>query len=96
MPENQIVLSSQEQTLLEALLNQKISINHSCGGYGSCGTCLVNIRGTSQRLPDRNEVESEMAIDRSFKDYERLSCQLEEFGDLIIEIANRDRLNDSI
>ena len=63
-----------EKSLLQLALYNNIEINHSCGGYGTCGTCRVFIDNHHQ-LPDRNPIEQEMASDRGFEDNERLSCQ---------------------
>lgn len=86
LPENMIVLSSQGESLLQALLNNKISVNHSCEGNGSCGTCLIRVLSASPELASRTEIEAEMALDRGFKSHERLSCQIDQFQDLVIEI----------
>ena len=66
---------SHEQTLLEALLNQKIPIAHSCGGNGTCGTCLCTI-DSKYELPEKDDLEKEMSEDRGFHKNERLACQI--------------------
>jgi len=59
---------------LELAIDKKIDLNHSCGGYGTCGTCRV-IVDNHVDLPARNEIELEMANDRGFSPNERLACQ---------------------
>lgn len=73
--ENQIVQASQGSSTLEALLEANFPIDHSCGGHGTCGTCRVIVRKKLGDLGPRNELESEMATDRSFTEEERLCCQ---------------------
>jgi len=66
-------------TVLEAALKNKIELNHSCGGMGTCGTCRVRILSSLESLgplEPRNEIEIEMANDRGFAENERLACQL--------------------
>lgn len=63
-------------TVLEAALKNKIELDHSCGGMGTCGTCRVWIISSLEPLEPRNEIEIEMANDRGFAEDERLACQL--------------------
>lgn len=70
-----IVNASQGQTILEAVSKQGLELDHSCGGMGTCGTCRVWIDSSLGVLLPRNEVESEMALERGFQSNERLACQ---------------------
>lgn len=63
--------------LLEVCLKNKIPISHSCEGMASCGTCRVIITQGEEKLPERSDLEKEMAQDRKFNFQERLACQLE-------------------
>lgn len=74
--DGKIVRASHGSLLLHTLLDHQISINHSCGGHGTCGTCRVFVEST-EPLPERDFIEAEMAGERSFSAKERLSCQLE-------------------
>jgi 2Fe-2S ferredoxin len=82
-----------DQAVLDVALAAKISIAHSCGGMGSCGTCLLRVRSNLSDLPPRNELESEMAHDRGFSPDERLACQLEAFDGLEVLVVNSDELD---
>lgn len=64
-----------EENLLQLCLTHKIDISHECEGMASCGTCRVIIVEGIENLPERNELETEMAEDRIFKPEERLACQ---------------------
>ena len=66
-----------KETLLDSLLAAGIPIEHSCGGNGTCTTCLVRVESWSQPAPQRNELEQERTEERNFSPNERLSCQLE-------------------
>ncbi|CAN5607393.1 hypothetical protein BH10BDE1_BH10BDE1_21250 [soil metagenome] len=65
------------KTLLELAVDKSVDLPHSCGGMGSCGTCRVRLTVIEGDVPERNEIETEMANERGFADDERLSCQLE-------------------
>lgn len=64
------------QSVLQTLLDHKIDIDHSCGGFATCGTCRVIVEKDVQNLPPRNDVEASFAEDRDFLPEERLACQL--------------------
>jgi ferredoxin, 2Fe-2S len=76
------------ESVLEVALRNGIDIGHSCGGMGSCTTCRVFVVGTSEPLPPRNEVESEMVEGRGFAANERLSCQLPPLAGLVVRVPD--------
>ncbi|WP_413585778.1 2Fe-2S iron-sulfur cluster-binding protein [Bdellovibrio sp. HCB274] len=87
LPDNRIVLVSQkDQSVLDIAVRESLPLNHTCGGFGTCGTCRIFVREGLENLPPRNEVEMEMAGDRGFADYERLACQTEPIDGLVCEI----------
>ncbi|UOF00474.1 2Fe-2S iron-sulfur cluster-binding protein [Bdellovibrio reynosensis] len=87
LPDHHDVLVSQkDQSVLDVALRLKIPLNHTCGGNGTCGTCLVHIVNGIESLEPRTEIESEMAEDRKFPDHERLACQLKPHDHLVVEI----------
>lgn len=71
-----VVGASRGQTVLDAVLESRLEIDHSCGGNATCGTCRVFVVRGSERLPDRNEIEKEFANDRGMAANERLCCQM--------------------
>lgn len=72
------------ETVQKALLRHKVDIGSSCGGLGTCTTCLVKVASDLSLLPSRNELEVERALERDFADNERLSCQIYPHQDLKI------------
>jgi 2Fe-2S ferredoxin len=93
LPSKAVVEASHDETLLEAGLREEVEIPHSCGGNGTCGTCRVWVVQGLELLPERNEVETEMAQDRQFDLHERLCCQNYPVPGLVVEIP-RDDLED--
>lgn len=74
------------QSVLEVALKNGIEIQHSCGAMGSCTTCRVIVIESPLPLPERNELEQDIADMRSFSAEERLSCQLPPVDGLVLRI----------
>ena len=70
------VLAEEELSLLANLLKNNIEIDHSCGGFGTCGTCCIQVLEGSNHISEMNEIEAEMKSDRGMCENERLSCQV--------------------
>ena len=75
-----------EDSVLEVALKNGLDIPHSCGAMGSCTTCRVIVEGQKGPLPERTELEQDIADMRSFSDQERLSCQLPPMDGLVLRI----------
>ena len=74
--------------LLELLNAQKVGINQSCGGFGTCTTCRVLVNQTDSPIHKMNETESERSVERNFEPDERLACQIEIIDNLAITIPS--------
>ena len=85
LSEDKSVVVSQGCTILSAAISNKILLDHSCGGNGSCGTCRVLIESGETNLSERNEVEQEFALERGFQNNERLACQAEVYGSVSVK-----------
>lgn len=79
-----VPVSQLDQSVLEVALRMGIPLDHACGGSGTCGTCLVHIVKGPGNLEQRNQLESEMAMDRGFRDEERLACQMKPINGLVL------------
>lgn len=90
LPGEQNVDASHGETILAAGLRGKVQIPHSCGGNGTCGTCRVWVIEGLDQLPQRNEVEQEMADDRMFSENERLCCQNYAVSGLVLKIPQEN------
>ena len=77
--------SQMRGSILETALALGVSIDHSCGGFGTCGTCRVFVKmSEGEGLPCREDLEREMAEDRGFAKEERLACQTPALAGMLI------------
>jgi len=79
---------TREDSVLEVALKNGLEIPHSCGAMGSCTTCRVIVVAATGPLPERNELEQDIADMRGFKPEERLSCQLPPMDGLVLRIPD--------
>ena len=90
LPTGKVVqVSQKDETLLQVAIRNSLPLNHTCGGFGTCGTCRVLVEEGLESLPDRNEVESEIAHERGFSEKERLACQCPPIENLVLVIPTQ-------
>ncbi len=65
-----------EESLLDVLRREKVSIRSSCGGYASCGDCVVKVREGSENLEKPNFDEKKLLGNVFHITKERLACQM--------------------
>ena len=70
------IQAGSQSSLLQLALDHKLQIEHSCGGFATCGTCRVYVEKSVEKVSPPEGLELEMAMDRGFGGNERLSCQL--------------------
>lgn len=91
LPENiDVSVSQKDHSVLDVAIRARIPLNHTCGGNATCGTCRVVVVQGLDKLPERNELEQEMAEDRGFQAFERLACQIEPVDGLTVEIPESE------
>ena len=78
------------QTVLEVALNNKIDIDHNCGGICSCSTCHIYITKGNHHIESKSRKEQHY-IDRlkNANEFSRLGCQcllLDGKGDIEVVI----------
>jgi 2Fe-2S ferredoxin len=78
-----IPIHAKHTCVLDALLEAKVLIDHSCGGMGTCGTCRVNLDPKSIQ-PAPTEGELAFRGERPLRLEERLTCQLACSDQLIV------------
>ena len=75
-------------TLCDALLDNKVEIEHACGKVGACTTCHVIVREGFDSLNPSTDKEEDM-LDRAWglEAHSRLSCQaIIDHAELLIDI----------
>lgn len=66
------VYLSKGQNLLEALVNNKLSISGDCGGMGTCGKCIIRVmEGKLDVTLQDKEIISDMDLSKGY----RLACR---------------------
>jgi 2Fe-2S ferredoxin len=78
--------ASENQTILQSLLDAKIKLDHVCGGNATCGTCRFYLVQGNVTAPTK--LEKEMIEDRNMRSNERLSCQTKPKIDLVLKIPS--------
>jgi len=63
-----------DQTVLQAALNNGVHIEHTCNGQGTCGRCKVRILGDENQTP--TESEKQLLSEHDLKMGYRLACQV--------------------
>lgn len=80
-------------TLVEAAGQAGIILNTPCGGRGTCGKCVVQVKGS---VPEPKSVERER-FDRAQLDHGfRLACQLEVEGDMVVSVPEETRFFEQV
>lgn len=80
------IVGNPNKPLLEILNDLNVPIDQSCGGNGTCGTCLYRVKNGFELISEMQSIESEMAADRNFLKEERLACQSYVLGNIQIQI----------
>ncbi|ACF14645.1 ferredoxin [Chloroherpeton thalassium ATCC 35110] len=90
-PNNPKVLSVLEgTTILEAMQENAIHLQHNCGGVCACSTCHVIIKEGMENLPEMTDEEEEQldeAVGLTLTS--RLGCQCKIYGDITVVIPDQ-------
>lgn len=84
------VLVNKGDTVLDAALDNNISLHHNCGAVCACSTCHVYINAGMDTLPEITDKEEDF-IDRAVnpKINSRLACQCIIRGDVSVTIPDQ-------
>ena len=93
-PHGREIRISKGTTILDASRENGIHHVSTCGGKGRCSTCRVRILSDVSSLPERNQIEADIATKLSLKKDVRLACQLRPTEHIEIrQLVNTDNLS---
>ena len=79
-------------SILDAALDFKVPIYHTCGGNASCSTCRVIILKGQENISSPDDVELQVLDAFDLEDPYRLGCQTHILqGEVEVEIPDRTR-----
>lgn len=79
------------EKLLDILLSETDWM-HACGAKGRCTTCKARILSGMEHLSERTFSETQYLKLNKLRDDERLTCQVEVKGDVVIEVPRETQL----
>lgn len=92
LPEKQVLDISEKKNLKNELEAKGIAIRSSCGGFGTCGECIVTIaKGMDQCSPPTYQ-EIKLLGNIFHLTNERLSCQLKVQGNIELDLSKQRTL----
>ncbi|HOT36365.1 MAG TPA: 2Fe-2S iron-sulfur cluster-binding protein [Candidatus Latescibacteria bacterium] len=76
LPADVTVEVSEGTSILDAALDNGISLTHNCGGVGACSTCHVIIRDGEDSLSEITQAEDDrLSMAEGLTLHSRLACQ---------------------
>ncbi len=79
-------------SILEAAMDHKVPIYHTCGGNASCSTCRVLVLKGADNLSPVEEAEAQVLDSFDLKPPHRLGCQAVVLGgEVEVEIPDRTK-----
>jgi ferredoxin len=82
--------ANSEDTILQTLKKNNLSIKSSCGGCASCGTCVVKIISGEDHITPMESSEITLLGNIFHLTKERLACQTKMTGDIVIDISEHN------
>jgi 2Fe-2S ferredoxin len=85
-------IAPQSRSILAALQSERVDWMHACGGKGRCTTCkLIVVQGQAE-LSEKTAAEVRYAEEGKLFANERLACQVQAFGDLVVRVPEEGKL----
>ncbi len=84
--------NTKTKKLLEILQENQIDWMQACGGKGRCTTCKAIIHEGFENFSPLSPFEERCRENNAIKENERLSCQAEVTGDVIISVPEQYKL----
>ena len=84
-----ISINDNNKNILEALIENKIYINNSCNGKGTCGKCKIKI--LKGKISNITETEKSFLTKNEIDNNIRLACMTRAISDIEIEIVEKEK-----
>lgn len=79
------------ERLLDILLSET-DYMHACGGKGKCTSCKAKIISGMDQITERTVSEEQYLKLNKLRSDERLTCQTQVFGDIILNVPKETQL----
>ena len=93
LPLNKTVEVAAGTSILEAALENRVELEHNCGGFCACTTCHVIVRSGEEHLSEMDDCEDDrLSQAEGLTLHSRLGCQSiveDEEGEIVVEIPNQ-------
>ena len=83
--------TGKREKLLDILLRETDWM-HACGAKGRCTSCKARVLEGMEHLNERTLVETQYLKLNKLRSDERLTCQAEVEGDIVIEVPKENQL----
>jgi len=81
----EVAFNSDNESLLDISIANRIPHLHECGGNGVCTTCRVRVISGTQNLSPKTEFEKSSCHARKWDPSIRLACQARPKGDVVLQ-----------
>lgn len=89
----EIFIKNENKNLLDIIHENYIDWMHACGGKGRCTTCKVQVLEGLNNFSKETQSELKYRRMKRLADNERLSCQCQIHGDIVVNVAPENKFN---
>lgn len=89
----EIFIKNENKNLLDIIHENYIDWMHACGGKGRCTTCKVQVLEGLDNISEESPAELKYRQMKRLGVNERLSCQCQITGDILVKVAQENKFN---
>ena len=89
----EIFIKNENKNLLDIIHENYVDWMHACGGKGRCTTCKVQVLEGLDNFSPETPAELKYRKMKRLSDNERLSCQCQISGDVLVKVASENKFN---
>lgn len=87
----EIFSENEQKSLLDIIHENYVDWMHACGGKGRCTTCKAILVKGGDNLSPTTPAENKYIASGKLNEYERLACQCQVNGDLVIRVDEANK-----